>query len=305
MNIRIAFAIMFICLFQTVNAQSPAQQIRDIQKNTADYINVESTDPDEEAARSNAMRQMIDMARNFVDVNNNGAFISDAAIEKTVKSIVIPRGDFKRVFLYASRAELLQASGDKKPIDDKPITKNIESENPVNIHKTPETKTPETVATEAVEPTKVEKRDTVVRKERPWKRPKLKHDKPVQTAPSEPVRVESHEEFEKNVPEDIKVEIGHTAKVSPAIKEMIGLIQNASGLEEAAKVLYKYEMRNIVSAYGKSRECRNSAVSYWVVEDNGVVTVLGPEIRGHRNNFRTGKPDALHRYERGIWFRKR
>lgn len=295
MKLKATLMVLFLCLLQSVRAQSPARQIKDIQKNTTEYINAESTDPDEAVARKNAMRQMIDMARNFVSTNNNGADISDLAIDESVKSIVIPRGDFKRVFLYASRADLLQRSGGKvtaavkKPAAD--IVKDdtetdpstLPGENMKRGRHFGDANTNRKDRTAESETEFVESTDGVADLE----------------------DMESDEEFVANIPLDIKDEVISSVKISSGMKEMISLIQNSGDLKKAAEIIYRYKNRNMVSDYGSPRESHNSAASYWVVEDNGIVTVLGPEVRGHRNNFRTGQPDALHRYDKGIWFRKR
>lgn len=281
MNLRMIFTALLVMIWTGMSAQSPAAQVKEIQKNTAGYISAESTDPSEEAAYGNAMRQMIDMARNFVSTNNNGAGISDGAIEAVVKKIVIPRGDFKRVFVYAKRDDLLEKSGENITADKQP---EAVDEEPVRTEPAVQENNFEEVSRE------------MIRKE----------SNPQQPSTIEPAEEdEADEDIDEVIPQEIVAEVGRTAKVSAATKELIGILQQAKSLPETIEILERYKTRRTVSDYGVARQAHNSAACYWVVEDNGQITVLGPEVRGHRNNFRTGKTDALHRYTNGIWFRKR
>lgn len=281
MNIRIFLSTLALAICIAVNAQSPAAQIKEIQKNSATYINAESTDPSEDAAYGNAMRQIIDMARNFVSTNNNGADISDDAIKSAVKKIVIPRGEFKRVFLYVKRDDLLGKSGTAK-LEESP-------------------KTEEKQKTENIVP-KVEEKHVSSQQSA---NEGLSKSEQHQEASSDINEIEESKELEQNLPQEIVVDVKKSANVSVATKELIGLLQGCKSLRETIPVLTKYKNRRIVGDYGVSNQAHNSIASYWVVEDNGQITVLGPEIKGHRSNFRTGKVDALHRYQKGIWFRKR
>jgi len=273
---------LLVMTWMGMSAQSPAAQVKEIQKNPATYISAESTDPSEDEAYSNAMRQMIDMARNFVSTNNNGANISDKAIEAAVKKIVIPRGDFKRVFVYAKRDDLLEKSGNDVAIPDEQPKPVIE-----DPAKQPEIEGAVETETQPAQPTKPVKEPETVGK------------------PKGNEGTDSDEEFEEEVPKDIVEEVSRTANVSGATKEIIGRLQQAKSLNEATDILNRYMGRRMVSNFGVARQAHNSAACYWVVEDDGQITVLGPEVRGHRNNFRTGKTDALHRYTKGLWFRKR
>lgn len=285
MNIRILLTQLALLACIAVNAQSPAAQVKVIQKNTAAYINTESTDPNEEAAYSNALNQMIEMARNFVNTNKDGADISDASIEAVVKKIVIPRGEFKRVFLYAKRDDLLANSGSNNLItaSEQPEKRN-ESKLSENTGKDESIEISNSNLSSIEEEIQIES----------------------QTETSSDVnKIETPEEFENSVPEEIVVNVRKSSNVPVGIKELISQLQKCNSLIEATRILERYKSRRNVSAYGVSKEAHNSKASYWVVEDNGVISVLGPEIRGHRNNFRTGKTDALHRYKKGVWFRKR
>ncbi len=281
MNIRIILSTLALVICIAVNAQSPAAQIKGIQKDPATYINAESTDPSEDAAYGNAMRQIIDMARNFVKTNNNGADISDEAIKSAVKKIVIPRGEFKRVFLYVKRDDLLGKSGTAK-LEESP-------------------KIEEKQKTENIVPKVEEKKET----SQPTADEGLSKSEKHQEVSSDINESEESKELEQDLPQEIVADVRNSSNVSVATKELIGLLQGCKSLRETIPVLSKYKNRRIVSDYGVSKQAHNSMASYWVVEDNGSITVLGPEIKGHRNNFRTGKVDALHRYQKGIWFRKR
>lgn len=281
MNLRIILSTFALAICIAVNAQGPAAQVKEIQKNTTTYINAESTDPSEDAAYGNAMRQMIDMARNFVNTNNKGADISDEAIKSVVKKIVIPRGEFKRVFLYAKRDNLIGKSGNNNSNDSQPVA---------------EVKKPENTVIKAEE-----KEETA----QPTVNDGKSKSEQQQDTSSDLNEIKDTKEFEQSLPKEIVADVQESANVPSATKELIGLLQGCKSLHEAASILYKYKNRRIVSDYGVSKQSHNSMASYWVVEDSGNITVLGPEIKGHRTNFRTGKVDALHRYERGVWFRKR
>ncbi len=276
MKIRIILSILLATVWLGLSAQSPAAQVKEIQKNPAEYISAESTDPNEDAALSNAMRQIIDMSRNFVATNANNASISDEAISAAVEKIVIPRGEFKRVFVYVKRIDLLEKAGT--------AISSSETEGPTVI---------EPQESESQE----NKEDTIL----PVPEPTL----PDQEAEVHSENSIANDNSLEDVPQDIVAEIEVSSNVPAATKELIELLQNSKSLKEASDVLRKYKDRRIVSDYGVARQTRNSAACYWVVEENGNISVLGPEIRGHRHNFRTGKADALYRYTKGLWFRKR
>ena len=278
MKLRVfLLSIIALAVSTAIKAQSPSAQIKEIQKDPATYINAESTAPSEDEAQENAMRQMIDMARNFVDTNNDGADISDASIKTVVKRIVMERGDFKRVFLYARRDDLLSKSGRSEQ----------NGNDQIQTHKS-STETPDQ---------KVDDKMLISES--------LTDNELSQPDESDSGTINSPEEFEQSVSRDIVANVRKSSEISAAIMELIESLHNSKSLQEASNVLHRYKLRRTVSDYGVPKKTRNSSASYWVVEDNGQISVLGPEIRGHRNNFRTGKTDALHRYKKGIWFRKR
>lgn len=286
---------MTLLLLQPVGAQRPARQIEDIQRNTTNYIHAESTDPDEGVARRNAMRQMIDVARNYVNTNNNGVDISDSEIEGSVKLIVKPHGDFKRVFLYTSISDLLQGCGEKVAAVAKEPAADI-------------AKGDTDAETGRMSGVHVKRGNRFGASDKNGK--DHNGEAAIEYVESADGMIDtenlvSYEDFLANIPADIKDEVLGTSAVSSGMKELIGLIQDSGDLNKAADVIYRYKNRRMVSDYGSPKESHNSIASYWVVEDNGIVTVLGPEVRGHRYNFRTGQADALYRYYSGIWFRKR
>lgn len=310
-------SVLLIAASITAAAQSPAKQVKDIQNNTAEYISAESTDPTEASARSNAMRQMIDMSRNFVQTNNNGAQISDKAIESAVKSIVITRGEFKRVFLYASRADLLSLSNTSgaapaataKKAEPEIATAEFDFDDNTLTEDTKNTKESEN------EIKKEESQKTVAKSSEDKKMPawRARHSKKkdgnsqttAKSSKTSEGAKDSNEDFARNVSPAITAEINSSSAVPPALQELIGLIHKSTSLNEAARHIDRFKNRGVIADYGAPRECRRSAACYWVVEDGGTISVLGPEIRGHRKNFRTDSPDALHRYENGLWFIKR
>lgn len=294
----ILIALAAIFAFEA-NAQSDAKRIKEIQKDTEHYINAESTDPNEDEAYRNALRQIVDMSRNFVETNSSGrTTISDAAIEKCVGKIVIPRGDFKRVFLFAARTDLLSGGGAAAPA----AAQQPSAPAPAREDRAQEK--PSTPAAPASEPEQQQAMPTVDDIMTGLFGEDDENESAPVTAP-EPQNEESPEEFAAQVPQEIATEVAATNDVPAATRELIGLLQGATSLRQAVSILDKYKNRRVVANYGVARDARNSAQCYWVVEENGTLTVLGPEKRGHRNNFRTGKPDALHRYSRGMWFRKK
>lgn len=281
MKTKFLVIILMSLLGASAMAQSPALEVKKIQKNTEKYINAESTAPSEDEARSNAMRQLIDMSKNYVETNNHGAKISDEAIKSTVKEIIIPRGDFTRVFVYSSREDLISASNgsapsnvvpkEDNPRNDESVSGEITSEN------SPNRANDETVA----------------------------YDTNTENIPFEETETVSGEDFAAQVPTEIASEISGISTIPAALQEVITSLHNSNSLMDATKILYRFKNKSFLSNYGSPRESHNSAASYWVVEDNGQITVLGPEIRGYRKNFRTGQPDALYNYSKGLWFRRR
>lgn len=262
-------------------AQSPALEVKKIQKNTEKYINAESTAPSEDEARSNAMRQLIDMSKNYVETNNHGAKISDEAIKSTVKEIIIPRGDFTRVFVYSSREDLISASNGSAPSNVVP-----KEDNPRNVENVSGEITSENSPNRANDET-------------------VTYDTNTENIPFEETETVSGEDFAAQVPTEIASEISSISTIPAALQEVITSLHNSNSLMDATKILYRFKNKSFLSNYGSPRESHNSAASYWVVEDNGQITVLGPEIRGYRKNFRTGQPDALYNYSKGLWFRRR
>lgn len=285
MKIKTLVIMLMSLLGATAVAQSPALEVKKIQKNTTEYINAESTAPSEDEARSNAMRQLIDMAKNYVETNNHGAQISDNAIKITVKEIVIPRGDFTRVFVYSSRKDLIGASKGAKPS----TTLTEKEDEPINSTND-ENGSNESSSDNSQE---VNQQRTTIDNT---------NNENMQFEESE---TDSSDGFVEEVPTEIAVEIDKASYIPAALQEVITALHNSNSLMETSKILYRYKNRNVISNYGSPRESHNSVASYWVVEDNDKITVLGPEIRGFRKNFRTGQPDALHNYTKGLWFRKR
>ncbi len=117
--------------------------------------------------------------------------------------------------------------------------------------------------------------------------------------------IQEEETVEVLVPVEIKNEIVSKNNVSGLAGEMIGKLLQARNLQEAVEILSEYKDKRVVVDFGVSRDARNSQASFWVVEDNGALTVLGPEIKGYRNNYKTGTADALYKYSKGMWFRKK
>lgn len=282
LNFRTILAVLALAFSFCIHAQNPAAQIKEIQKDPATYINAESTDPNEDSAYGNALRQMVDMANNFVNTNNDGAEISEAAIVSVVNKIVIPRGEFKRVFLYAKRDDLMGRSTAPASTEHFNIMPRIER--PAAVAATEEEEDDSDV-----DPLTKKVQDLIAE----------------QTEVDFEEEEDSPEEFEQSIPDDIVEDVRNTAPVAIGFQGLLDRIHNSSSLKEAAAILYEYMNRRTVSDYGVAKEAHNSAASFWAVEDNGKITVLGPEIRGHRKNYRSGKTDALHRYRRGVWFRKR
>lgn len=277
MKLRSVFTVLLTAAWLGMFAQSPAAQVKNIQKNPAEYINAESTDPNEDEAYSNAMRQIIDMSRNFLAANADNATVSDDDISEATEKIVIPRGEFKRVFVYVKRDALLAKVATQLPTSS--LDDRIASEAKVSESNNEQTE-------DAV--------NLTMETETSYEIPEVDSESA------------DHSDFSlEDVPEEIVSEVIVSADVPVATKELITLIQQTKSLKEAAAVLNKYKDRRVVSDFGVARQSRNAAACYWVVEENGGIYVLGPEIRGHRLNFQTGKTDALYQYTKGIWFRKR
>lgn len=266
-------------------AAGNASEIKKIQKNRAEYIFAESTDVSEDQAYSNALRQMLDMCRNFVEANTPGKTITDGAIEAALSKYSIPRNNFTRVFLYVRRDDLVGTAGN-----------NADSAKPVPKPEIIEPVTPQNQESVS-EPTEAVNEPSVLVSQKEIESP---------VAESESDAPESDQEFAESVPQDTKFEIDRKSNLSGAMQRLMADLHNAKGLKEAAGILANYkDMRLGVASYGSPKEARNTAACYWVVEDNGVISVLGPEVRGYRKNYRTNHPDALYRYSRGLWFRKR
>lgn len=105
------------------------------------------------------------------------------------------------------------------------------------------------------------------------------------------------------IPKEVEEALIKTAEVPAAITEMIFQLFKCPSLKEAVPILNKYKNRNAISKFGTSQDCKNPAACFWVVEDNGQLTVLGPERSGYRFNFRYGAIDFVESYHKGIWFR--
>lgn len=260
------FIIPFLMMVWMLGAaQSPAAKIKEIQKDTKTYIYAESTSPSEDEAYANALRQLVDMSVNFVDANADGAKIDDASIMSLADKITIPRGDFHRVFLFVSRDVLLGESSTPTP------SGGTGSERPGPGEKTSGASDSES-GSEGFEVPQDEVTEEIV---------------------------------EVSVPDEIKTEVKTQNKTTGIAGEMIERILKARNLQEAVEILNEYKDKRVVVDFGVSRQACNSSASFWVVEDNGALTVLGPEIKGYRNNYKTGTADALYRYSKGMWFRKR
>lgn len=266
-------------------AAGNASEIKKIQKNRAEYIFAESTDVSEDQAYSNALRQMLDMCRNFVEANSPGMTITDGAIETALSKYSIPRNDFTRVFLYVRRDDLVSASGS-----------TADSANPEHKPEDIKPATPRNHESVTVQPVAVN--------EPVGSNPDKEIGVP--TVETETVAPESDQEFAESVPEETAFEIDRKSNLTGAMQQLLAALHSAKSLKEAAGILADYKDRRLgVATYGSPKEARNTSACYWIVEDKGVISVLGPEVRGYRKNYRTNKPDALHRYSRGLWLRKR
>lgn len=275
-RIKLFFAAILMMFSMNVMAQSQAAKIKEIQKDRRTYISESSTDPNEDAAFENARKNLITVARNFVSTNKDGAFISDDDIMASSEKIVTKRGsDFVHVFLYAKRDDLLAKGSSAESVTPQPS----EVQEVVVDEDDDEADDEEAVEALPIKPSAVE-----------------------ESAPK--VHVPTDEELHEEVAV-IDNAVNSTAEISVALGELIDKLHSCSDLMEATEILKRYKVRRVVVAYGSPRETKNALYSYWVVDDNGMVTVLGPEVRGYRHNFRTKGKDALHNYRSGVWFRNR
>lgn len=257
-----------------MSAQKPAAKIKEIQKDTENYINAESTSPDEGEAYDNAVNQLIEMAKNYVKINNDGADIDEGAIKSLSEKIVIPRGDFKRVFVYVARQDLIGKSNSNVHSNNYEDSDNQteQSNQDINDSYTSELKNSE-------------------------KYPEISNDSDYED--------DNEEVFQESISHELATEVAGETKVTGLIKEMIGNLLDAENLHKATQILNEYKEMRVIVDFGSSQYTKNSSACFWVVEGQDGLTVLGPEIKGYRSNMLTGETDALYRYSKGLWFRKR
>lgn len=277
-KLKFFIAAILTVLSLNVMAQNQAQNVKDIQKDRKTYISESSTDPSEEVAFENARRNMIEVARNFVSTNKDGAYISDDDIMSVTEKIVNTRGsEFVHVFLYAKRDDLLSKGGSADNVTPQPTSPEGQE------------------APEGQEPTDGGDDEPGVDSVTP-----VSSDDTVIGEPYVPTDDELIEET-KVIDDAVRV----TSEIPEALQEMIDELHKCVDLLTAAEVLKRYKRRWTIADFGAPKDSKNAISYYWVVDDGDKVTVLGPEVRGYRHNFRTDSKDGLYNYTHGIWFRKK
>lgn len=108
-----------------------------------------------------------------------------------------------------------------------------------------------------------------------------------------------------DVPDDTMAELNSTIDIPPALIEMIETLFQCQSIKTTVPVLRKYKERRAISSFGASKDCSDPADCFWVVENNGGITVLGPEKGGLRANFLTGTLDIVELYDNGLWFKRK
>lgn len=262
------YLLLFLCFGINANAQteSNSKQISKIQKDKH-YIWAEGVDTIEANAYQMADEELESRIETYVLESG----MAEAAKEIVVKNISqfkneikMARGGLYRVFLYVKQSDIVESSSPVKVIA-------IEEEDNEEVEQTKE----------------------------------VNNQTEVEQKPAAPKIVET--QIESSSEEQESKGVHNTAQIFSSLPngklEVVRKIASAKNLNEAYTLLNNYNNSNLVKNFGVKKDCKDEINSYWVVPNDGGVSVLSPQRNGNRWSYSTGNVDSLRNYKSGLWFR--
>lgn len=270
----VCMCVSFVCLAYS-QTSDVGKQINNI-KRDGQYFYAESTLETEEAARESANL----MLANFINdhINDKGLPRDKKITEQDLanaQSLKMKRGNMIRVFVYVKKSDFVpvdeteDASTEKELVSEvEPIkAQNIVEEEPVAVKEVP-------VAQEVV----VQESPAV-------------QEEPIALAEEKPV---------ESTTESLRLPIAWQQTV-------IDDLLTKTNLQDVMTLLNRMKAEYKVKRLGTYNECRNAALSFWIICENdnsmNLITVLGPGAN-ERVNFKTMQYDSLGNYsgKNAIWF---
>lgn len=283
----VCICVSFVCLAYS-QTSDVGKQINSI-KRDGQYFYAESTLETEEAARESANLMLANFINN--QINDKGLPHDKKITEQDLanaQSLKMKRGSMMRVFVYVKK-------GDFVPVEE---TENAPAEEEL---------------VSVVEPIKGQK---IVEEE-----PEVVENRPVvqetYNVKEEPIAKEASVEQEEAVEQEASVvgaeatsveNIDRSLRLPIAWQQTVidDLLTNTN-LQGVMTLLNRMKAEYKVKRFGTYNECRNAAMSFWVICENdnsmNLITVLGPGAN-ERVNFKTMQYDSLGNYsgKNAIWF---
>lgn len=283
----VCICVSFVCLAYS-QTSDVGKQINNI-KRDGQYFYAESTLETEEAARESANL----MLANFInDHINDKSLPHDKKITEqdlvNAQSLKMKRGDMIRVFVYVKKSDFfLVEETENAPAEEELVS--------------------------VAEPIKGQK---IVEEE-----PEVVENRPVvqetYNVKEEPIAKEASVEQEEAVEQEASVvgaeatsveNIDRSLRLPIAWQQTVidDLLTNTN-LQGVMTLLNRMKAEYKVKRFGTYNECRNAAMSFWVICENdnsmNLITVLGPGAN-ERVNFKTMQYDSLGNYsgKNAIWF---
>lgn len=282
----ICMCVSFVCLAYS-QTSDVGKQINNI-KRDGQYFYAESTLETEAAARESAIL----MLANFINdhINDKGLPRDKKITEQDLanaQSLKMKRGTMIRVFVYVKKGDFVPVEETARTSTEEELVSEVET---IKGQKTAEEES------EVVESTSAVLQETSNVKEEPIAASVVQEEAVEKEAPSVVAEAASVESTDGSLRLPI-------AWQQAAIDDLL----TNTNLQGVMTLLNRMKAEYKVKRFGTYNECRNAAMSFWIICENdnsmNLITVLGPGAN-ERVNFKTMKYDSLGNYsgKNAIWF---
>lgn len=287
----VCVCVSFICMAYS-QISDVGKHINNL-KRDGQYFYAESTLETEDAARESATLMLANFINDYI--NDKGLPHDKKVTEQDLAnapSLKMKRGTMIRVFVYVKKGDFVPV----EETENTPVKEEFVSEGePLKAKSTEE---------EDI----VEEEKPVIAKETPiaatvvQEAPAVEDVPAVQEAPAV-------EETPAVVAEETQVESTDNSLRLPIAWQQAAIdnLVSKANLQEVMVSLNRMKAEYKVKRFGTYNECRNAAMSFWIICENdnsmNLVTVLGPGAN-ERVNFKTMQYDSLGNYsgKNAIWF---
>lgn len=282
----ICMCVSFVCLAYS-QTSDVGKQINNIKRDGL-YFYAESTLETEEAARESAIL----MLANFINdhINDKGLPHDKKITEQDLanaQSLKMKRGTMIRVFVYVKKGDFVPVEETARTSTEEELVSEVET---IKGQKTAEKES------EVLENTPVVLQETYHVKEEPIAASVVQEEAVEKEALSVVTEAASVESADGSLRLPI-------AWQQAAIDDLL----TNTNLQGVMTLLNRMKAEYKVRRFGTYNECRNAAMSFWIICENdnsmNLITVLGPGAN-ERVNFKTMKYDSLGNYsgKNAIWF---